>query len=25
MPWGLRAAFFTDPDGNIHELFAGLE
>jgi len=25
MPWGQRAAFFADPDGNIHELFAGLE
>jgi catechol 2,3-dioxygenase-like lactoylglutathione lyase family enzyme len=24
MPWGQRAAFFADPDGNIHELFAGL-
>lgn len=22
MPWGQRAAFFADPDGNIHELFA---
>jgi lactoylglutathione lyase len=24
MPWGQRAAFFADPDGNIHELFAYL-
>ncbi|HKJ67880.1 MAG TPA: VOC family protein [bacterium] len=24
MPWGQRAAFFADPDGNIHELFAEL-
>ncbi|MDX9864104.1 MAG: VOC family protein [Anaerolineaceae bacterium] len=24
MPWGQRAAFFADPDGNIHELFAPL-
>jgi len=24
MPWGQRAAFFADPDGNIHELFADL-
>lgn len=23
MPWGLRTAFFADPEGNIHELFAG--
>jgi catechol 2,3-dioxygenase-like lactoylglutathione lyase family enzyme len=22
LPWGMRAAFFADPDGNIHELFA---
>jgi lactoylglutathione lyase len=22
MPWGQRTAFFADPDGNIHELFA---
>lgn len=22
MPWGQRAAFFADPDGNIHEVFA---
>lgn len=21
MPWGQRAAFFADPDGNVHELF----
>lgn len=25
MPWGQRTAFFADPEGNIHELFAGLE
>jgi catechol 2,3-dioxygenase-like lactoylglutathione lyase family enzyme len=25
MPWGQRAAFFADPDGNIHEFFAPLE
>jgi catechol 2,3-dioxygenase-like lactoylglutathione lyase family enzyme len=24
MPWGQRTAFFADPDGNIHELFAYL-
>lgn len=24
MPWGQRTAFFADPDGNIHELFANL-
>lgn len=24
MPWGQRTAFFADPDGNIHELFADL-
>jgi len=24
MPWGQRAAFFSDPDGNIHEIFADL-
>lgn len=24
MPWGQRAAFFADPDGNVHELFASL-
>lgn len=24
MPWGQRAAFFADPEGNIHELFADL-
>jgi lactoylglutathione lyase len=23
MPWGQRTAFFADPEGNIHELFAG--
>jgi catechol 2,3-dioxygenase-like lactoylglutathione lyase family enzyme len=22
MPWGQRTAFFADPDGNIHEIFA---
>lgn len=22
MPWGQRTAFFKDPDGNIHEIFA---
>lgn len=22
MPWGMRTAFFADPEGNIHELFA---
>lgn len=21
MPWGMRTAFFADPDGNIHELY----
>lgn len=25
MPWGQRTAFFADPDGNIHEIFADLE
>jgi catechol 2,3-dioxygenase-like lactoylglutathione lyase family enzyme len=25
MPWGQRAAFFADPDGNIHEFFAPLQ
>ncbi len=25
MPWGQRAGFFADPDGNIHEIFADLE
>lgn len=25
MPWGQRTAFFADPDGNIHEIFAELE
>jgi lactoylglutathione lyase len=25
MPWGQRAAFFADPDGNIHEFFAALK
>lgn len=24
MPWGQRTAFFADPEGNIHELFAYL-
>jgi uncharacterized glyoxalase superfamily protein PhnB len=24
MPWGQRAAYFADPEGNIHELFADL-
>jgi len=24
MPWGQKTAFFADPDGNIHELFADL-
>lgn len=24
MPWNQRAAFFADPDGNIHEVFAAL-
>lgn len=24
MPWNQRTAFFADPDGNIHELFAEL-
>lgn len=24
MPWGQRTAFFADPDGNIHELYANL-
>ena len=24
MPWNQRAAFFADPDGNIHEIFAEL-
>jgi uncharacterized glyoxalase superfamily protein PhnB len=23
-PWGQRAAYFADPEGNIHELFADL-
>ena len=22
MPWGRRTAFFSDPDGNIHELYS---
>ncbi len=25
MPWGQRAAFFADPEGNVHELFAELQ
>ena len=25
MPWNQRTAFFADPDGNIHELFAELK
>jgi lactoylglutathione lyase len=24
MPWGQKTAFFADPEGNIHELFADL-
>ena len=24
MPWGQRTALFSDPDGNIHEIFANL-
>lgn len=24
MPWGQRTAFFSDPDGNIHEIFSDL-
>ena len=24
MPWNQRAAFFADPDGNIHEIFANI-
>jgi catechol 2,3-dioxygenase-like lactoylglutathione lyase family enzyme len=24
MPWGQRTAFFADPDGNVHEIFASL-
>jgi catechol 2,3-dioxygenase-like lactoylglutathione lyase family enzyme len=24
MPWNQRTAFFADPDGNIHELFADI-
>ncbi len=24
MSWGQRTAFFADPDGNVHELFANL-
>jgi lactoylglutathione lyase len=24
MPWNQRTAFFADPDGNIHEIFANL-
>lgn len=25
MPWNQRTAFFADPDGNIHEIFADLD
>lgn len=25
MPWNQRTAFFADPDGNIHEIFAELD
>lgn len=25
MPWNQRTAFFSDPDGNIHEIFADLK
>lgn len=25
MPWGQRTAFFSDPDGNIHEIFSNLK
>lgn len=25
MPWNQRTAFFSDPDGNIHEVFAELD
>ena len=25
MPWNQRTAFFADPDGNIHEIFANIE
>ena len=25
MPWGQRTAFFGDPDGNIHEVFADIQ
>jgi uncharacterized glyoxalase superfamily protein PhnB len=24
MPWGQRTAFFSDPDGNIHEIFSNM-
>ncbi len=24
MPWNQRTAFFSDPDGNVHEIFADL-
>ena len=24
LPWGQRAAFFADPEGNIHEVFANM-
>lgn len=25
MPWNQRTAFFADPDGNIHEIFADIQ
>ena len=25
MPWNQRTALFADPDGNIHEIFAGIK
>jgi uncharacterized glyoxalase superfamily protein PhnB len=25
MPWNQRTAFFADPDGNIHEIFANID
>lgn len=25
MPWNQRTAFFADPDGNVHEVFADLQ
>jgi uncharacterized glyoxalase superfamily protein PhnB len=24
MPWNQRTAFFADPDGNVHEIFADI-